>query len=801
MNSSDARTTSDLQWPELCLAIAGNARSEPGRKLALELGPAADQEAAELRLSVMSEVLKLAEAGTQLPTHEFVAPQEALLRIERGASASGIELSQIRNCLRIAANLDRFVAAHEDSAPLLSRMFFIDSELLEIKRELDAAVDETGDVLNAASTELAQARREVAKVRDEIKSKMGELISRYREALQDGYFAERDGRYVLPVRTDAPYRVDGVVLGTSGSGSTLYVEPQELGKLGNRLRLAEGEVERQLAIVLARLSERLAPMCAEIRWTFEVCARADLLFACGEFSSKIRARVVPFAEHGHLNVKAARHPLLCLQLGHVVPSDLTVSPSQALILSGPNAGGKTVVLKTLGLLALMQQSGLPVPVDAESSIGFFDEVLCDIGDDQSLSMSLSTFSGHVERVVQIIEEAGHGTLVLFDELMGGTDPDEGAVLAIATIEALTAAGSAVCVTTHYEALKQQANDSPHFFNGAVGFDFEKMEPTFTVTMGRPGASSALIVAERFGLSSSITKRAETLLPESLAKHRKERIFSEQLLTELQTERALLARAKDEQLEINRRLLLELERQKDSQTRELAREGDALRAEVKAARATIRQVQTRLKQANAEELAELQSQLDGAARVDSIKSQLHRKLSPQHRAPKPVLEERIVPGCHVSISGFSSSAEVLEAPKKGSVRVMLGVMKMNVALADIVAIVERGAQGSSPNKNTQGERRLKGAVQTNSEAQLIRSEDITLDLRGQRVEDALLLADQFIDELLRRHEIGGFVLHGHGTGALKEAIRAHLRSHQCVRESRPAERDEGGDAFTLFWFAI
>ena len=803
MSSSDSRSAHDLQWPELCAEIAHFAVSEIGQKLALALQPSDDAGTAAMRQSVMAEVMRLSDAGHSLPVGAFRPVSESLLRVERGGIVSGIELFCVRECLRVALRLDRFGDEHHEAAPLLERMLAVDPELGGLRRELELTIDTDGEVMDEASPALAQARREVRKVRDEIKSKMSELIVRYRDTLQDGYFAERDGRYVLPVRTDAPDRFDGVVLGTSGSGSTLYVEPQELGALGNRLRLAEGEVERQVAIVLGRLCELLAPLTPEVRWAEEVCGRADLLFAIARFSEKIQAKIVPFGESGHIRAHAARHPLLCLHLPAVVESDLIAGPGRALILSGPNAGGKTVALKTLGLLAMMQSTGLPVPVDAESEIGFFEEVLCDIGDDQSLSMSLSTFSGHVERVVAIVQDAGDGSLVLFDELMGGTDPDEGAVLAIATVEALVSAGATVCVTTHYEALKEHAEQSCSMENGAVGFDFEKMEPTFKVTLGRAGASSALIVASRFGLPAHIVNRAESLLPEQLKKERQDRIETEQITAQLEAERARLERLREEQEALNRRLAAEIARQKERQEKELLREGELLRAEVKAARAEVRRVQAALKTAERDTLGRLQADLDRAASLDAVGGPLHQRSQASRPLKKAVDPQRIVPGCRITVAGFSKTAEVLEAPKKGAVLVLIGVMKMKVNLGDVVAIQSNPSKSVTPAAPSPPVKKSQPVESTEGAAApaLIKSEDTTLDLRGHRVEDGLLLLDQFVEELLRRREHGGFVLHGHGTGAMKEAVRSHLRAHPCVAASRPADRDEGGDAFSVFSLSL
>lgn len=786
---------SELEWPELCAALAEGTVGALGHKLALELRPAEDEATWALRLSVMKEVLTLHRAGASLPAFASEDLRATLLRIERGAAASGPELAAVAKMVRGALRLDQFGQSHADAAPLVGRMLWVDPELPAVERALSTAIEDDGTVASDASPELAEARRALRLTREEIKSKMGDLIARYREALQDGYFAEREGRYVLPVRVDAPFKVEGLVLGTSGSGSTLYVEPKELASLGNRLRLAEGEVERQEAIVLARLSELVLPLSEEVRWAQEVAGRADLLHACAQLATRMNARVADMSEPGEMVLLRARHPLLSLTLASVVPSDLAVTPGRGLVLSGPNAGGKTVALKTLGLFALMHAAGLAVPAEEGTRIGFFDEVRCDIGDDQNLSMSLSTFSGHVQRVASILDEAGHGSLVLFDELMGGTDPDEGAVLAIATLDALTAAEASVCVTTHYEPLKQHAAGAPHLDNGSVGFDFERMEPTFVVTLGRAGASSALVVAQKHGLPAFVTAHARSLLPELSEEQRVERVELETATAALHRKQDELDRALAEQAELNRRLQLELDKQKESRRKALHLEGDELRAEVKRARVEVRRVLSQLKGADASSVARLQKELDKAARVGAMGGKLHRELSPHDSLPKPP-REKLQVGAKVRIQGFSAPAEIIEGPKKGQVKVLMGAMKMSVPVADLVGEVEKRAL---PQRSlASSEKRQARALSESERAAPIRSEDVVLDLRGQRVEESLLELDHFVDELLRRQEMGGFVLHGHGTGALKDAVRTHLRAHECVVASRAAERDEGGDAFTVFW---
>lgn len=794
--TTQTRSLVDLEWPEVCAAIARHALSDLGRERALTLGPVEDQETAETRLSVLKEVLALLTEGAPIPAgfvRDCRAPAETL---RRQGVVSGPELRELWRLLDVAVGLDRFGGQHEDSAPLLSRVLAISQELPQLSRRLALVVDEDGSILDDASPGLSAARAQVRTLRAQMKKRLEEVIARYREALQDGYYAERDGRYVLPVRSDAPFRVEGIVLDTSQSGSTLYVEPKELGQLGNKIRLAEAEVEREEALVLAEISADLAPHAEELLWAQDMAVRADLLHSIGEFSQEVGAVVVEFDVPGALHLTKARHPLLCLKDIEVVPNDLVITSECGLVLSGPNAGGKTVALKTLGLLALLQASGLPVPAEEETKIGFFQEVLCDIGDDQSLSMSLSSFSGHVERVKRILDESGHGTLVLFDELMSGTDPDEGAVLAIATVDALVASGSAVCVTTHYEPLKEHAAQSQHLENGAVGFDFEKMGPTFRVEMGRPGASSAIIVAERHGLPKYITERAVKLMPEVAAQKRERTIALEQQSLALESERAALKEALGLQESLNRRSTLELERLRETRRKLLSDESDALRSEVRQAREELRKVRKALKEADSAGLRQLDDAISVASSRVAMGSPVDREVRAQPKNTAGIAESTLKVGMRVGIRGFDSGGEVLDLPKKGLVRVLIGVMKMSVPVQDLIPI-----KGAAPHKQPPPARRKASfeQEQTNYNAP-IRSEDVTLDLRGERVEAALTSVDHFLDKLLRRQEMGGFILHGHGTGAMKEAVRAHLSGHPCIQHSRPAERDEGGDAFTVFWLS-
>lgn len=800
--SLSERSLADLEWPDLCAAVAGYALSELGKAEALALAPAEEQERAELRLIVLGEALALHAQGAAIPAGVVVDCTEVIERTRRSSVATAKELHRLLILLRVSGAVDRFGATHETSAPTLGRVLAVSQDIGPLSRRLSEVIDDSGEVRDDASPGLKHARAELSSIRRQIQKRLDELIKRYREALQDGFYAERDGRYVLPVRADAPFRVEGTVLDTSSSASTLYVEPREISGLGNKLRMTELQVQREIDLLLSELSSEIGPHADELLWAQGVCIRADLIAACVHFAVTIGARALKFGKPGEMRLVGARHPLLALGTAQVVPNDLSLSSGHALILSGPNAGGKTVALKTMGLIAVMQATGLPIPAEPGSEVGFYHEVLSDIGDDQSLSMSLSSFSGHVERVRDILDEAGHGSLVLFDELMGGTDPNEGAALAIATICELTRCGASVCVTTHYEALKEHAALEEQFQNAAVGFDFDRMEPTFRVEMGRPGASSALIVAQRHGLPESVTRHGERLLPEVISQARRQRLDLEQESILLQREREALVLVREEQERFNRRLEREAEKLKEARIKDLGRESDELRTQITEARAQLRVLKRKLNTSGLQQLSDLESELSKVSAVVSLGSPVERELRiAQEKASGEGLKEKeLKVGAKVKIRGFASSAEILEAPKKGKVVVLVGVMKMTVPLSELMSA---GTAVGRP-KDEKSHRRMKqlgepAVLASDAEKSApVRSEDVTLDLRGQRVEESLLLIDHFVDELLRRQEPGGFVLHGHGTGALKEAVRQHLKGHCCIELCRAAQRDEGGDAFSVFW---
>ena len=801
------KAAQDLGWTELLDRIARGCMGAVAADLLRQLRPAPTLEEARVRMTRVAEAIELGEHGHPLPACDVEDLAPVVERLRRGAVASGLELRALIQQLRAARELRSYVEQQAAVAPLLALHLTSDPELDRLEQRLLHAIEPDGTVADRASTELRQARQRVAEARRELTRRLNELVARYSEVLRGGYYAEREGRYVLPVRADAHFRVAGIVLGASSSGGTLYVEPQEVTALANRLMLHIAEEEREVQRVLAELSGAAREHAEAILTAQDALLLADGIAAIVRWAGGARARPVVVSDQSDIVLLRMRHPLL-LDLGfEVVPNDLELAAGTALVISGPNAGGKTVALKSLGIAVWMARAGIPIPALPESRVGWFEPVLTDIGDEQSLARSLSTFSAHVANLRAILERAGPRALVLLDELAGGTDPEEGAALATAVLEALVAGGVAVVTTTHYERLKEAAAEQDRFRNASVSFDFEAMAPTFRLTLDLPGPSSALAVAQRFGISSDIVARARDLMPEQA-------LIREGLLGQISAEREALHQARERaerDAERQARLAEELHRERATARQQerarLAREAEQLMASVREARGRLHAVEQRLRQPDlgAKELAQLQRLVDSAARPVAVGSQLAQVVAPSVPGARAARAADLTPGTVVYLKKLARRAEVLEVTPKGVVRVLAGPLKMLVPLEEIELVPANSPRPTPALDRGRGKKsQARASARHASESSgvdgfvPVRAVDNTLDLRGQRVDEALDAVEVFLDGLLNRGERVGFVLHGHGTGALKSAVRDHLRTSSYVDRSYAAEPEDGGDAYTVAW---
>lgn len=806
-NPCPPKTRTDLEWDRLLGALADRASSVAGKRLAKGLPFAATHESLLITLGEVKEAVDLNRLGEPLPANDVPDVAQALERARIGASLSNEELRAIGQCLSEAARLRRFVTSRKNHIPLLLRACSTDPGLDEIEREIHRAFDPEGTLADKASPRLGELRTERRHVRDRLVRRLEEIMHQHADILQDAFFTERDGRYVLPVRSDAHERFPGIVHATSGSGATLFVEPRAIVELGNRLKMVEAQVAHEEDLIRAALSEKIENDIHNVEAAVAALGHADLRSASARLARDLTLTfpVVPQAtkwEQGRnepsVRLRGARHPLLALDGVNVIPSDIEVCAGQAMIVSGPNAGGKTIALKTLGLAALCLRAGLPVPADEGSIVAAFEVVLTDVGDDQNLHKNLSTFSAHVQNLAAILEETRPGVLVLLDELAGGTDPREGEALAAAVLDTMVARGGAVATTTHYEGLKALALADPRFQNASVGFDLATMSPTFRLVMGIPGASSALSVARRFGIPNIVLERAEKFSSRDAANF-------EEVVNKLHAERAALEmareaakRATEAAQEKQRRLDAELVRLQGIERGILTDAGKELFDSLKKARTTLREIESKLRgKPSADDLRDAARAIDVAAkRITALEES---EPAPLIDVPTPgaVDPGAIRAGMRVYVPRLRTMAEVVEVLADGKLRVTAGALKLTTTIAE-VRTPNAAGMAEKPKENVRGPVRrsvFDAAADPEVPAQ---TSDNTVDLRGLRAHEAIAMAEQFLDRSLGAGRKVAFLIHGHGKGALREAVRDAVKASPYVAKSRPGEQREGGDGVTVVW---
>jgi DNA mismatch repair protein MutS2 len=805
------KTLTDLEWSLLLGALADRCAGPMGKDLALGLTFASSAEDVRTRLAEAQEATRLFEESTPLPVREVPDVRESIGRLRMGGALGPGELQHAATALASARSLRRFLHARRGATPALERACATDPTLDDALEEIARAFDPDGTLSDSASPRLSELRGEHRAARGRMLSRLDDLMARHEGIMQDRFVTEREGRYVVPVRSDAHERFPGIVHAMSSSGSTLFVEPRAVVPMGNRLKMLEAEVIREELAIQARLSSLLSDVLPSFEAAAAALAHADVLAASAELAHDLGLAFPRVVDEPRLDLKSARHPLLVLDAlppeesrglrdarggPHVVPSDLSIESGHAIVVSGPNAGGKTVALKAMGLAVLMVRAGLPVACEEGSTIGIFEIVLTDMGDDQNLAKNLSTFSAHVKNMASILDETRGGALVLLDELCGGTDPREGEALAAGVLDSLCARGGAVVATTHYEGLKALALADARFQNCSVGFDFATMTPTFRLTLGVPGSSSALAVASRYGMPSTVIERASRFLS------REDQSF-ETLVQKLDAERAALELAREaanareaEATAAKARLEVELEAAKDREKRLISREAEALLASLRRAKEDLRAAQAKLRgkpdeQAVRQAARVIEQVASQATLGGELESVTMRKDEASVRLP--VRREDLKKGARVYVPKLRAEAEVLDVLASGVVRVAAGPMKLTVSQEDLRVASPQGTPppGREPRRARSHDAPLEVPVQTS---------DNTCDVRGLRADDALPMATTFLDRSLNEGRGVAFLIHGHGTGALRDVLRRELRTSPYVAHFRPGESGEGGDGVTIVWLA-
>ena len=774
------KSLEDLEWRRVVEAVAARCRGPLATRLDLPI--VASREAAAVALTETREAFELLTAGERLPVDGAAEVGPHLQRVERQAALDAVALRDVMRTLAAARSLRTFLSRRKDRLPALHRACAIDPTLDRLHDELAACIESDGTLADHASPELRRLRTEVANLRARMVRRLEQMLVEREAILQDRFYTVREGRYVLPVRRDAHEKLPGIVHGASASGQTVFVEPRALVAQGNRLKMAQAELEREELRILAELSELVRERFAELRAAIDALDHADLRQASAQLGHDLGGRPYALAPDASIELRGARHPLLLLDGVDVVGADLALRHGQGLVLSGPNAGGKTVALKTLGLAALFARAGLPFPADEGSSVGFFDEVLTDVGDDQSLQRNLSTFSAHMSNQARILQAATSGSLVLLDEVATGTDPQEGAALACALVAALLDRGAAVAVTTHYELLKAFAARDERLQNAAVGFDVATMSPTFELLHGVPGPSSAMAVARRFGIPEAVLENARAMLPDESATFEElSRALAEERRT-LAVQQAALATERAE-LEQERARLTERARALAAQREQVLDAAAAkLRDELHRARTELRQTRRALKKKQDERsLAEARRRIEEAAKLAARRPPREANAT----AGSPVKQADLSVGARVWVPRLRSVAQVVEPPARGRVRVAAGAMRLLVGVDEL----------RTPSESMPARRSTLEPTATRPAAPP--GADNTLDLRGMRVDDALSLAEAFLDRMYGASESVAYIVHGEGSGALRSAVRELLgRSPRYVASFGPAPRERGGNRLTV-----
>jgi DNA mismatch repair protein MutS2 len=816
------KTLADLEWARLLASIADRCRGTMGKSLARGWTFASTRAEILTRLAQAEEAARLLSEGAPLPAREVPDIREAIGRLRVGGALLSPELVAGGRVLAAARSLRRFLQARKSTCPALEVACATDPTLDDVEEELERAFDADGSLSDRASPRLRELRGEYQASRARMLTRLEDLMGRYEGILQDRFVTEREGRYVIPVRSDAHERFPGIVHASSSSGSTLFVEPRAVVPMGNRLKMLEAEVVREEIAIQARLSQVLADVLPSFEAAASALALADVLAATAELGQEIGLGFPSIADQPRLDLRRARHPLLLLDAlpteegrqttldlveARVIPSDLVLEASHAIVVSGPNAGGKTVALKAMGLAALMVRAGLPVACGEGSTVGIFEVVLTDVGDEQNIAKNLSTFSAHVKNLAAILDETRPGALVLLDELAGGTDPREGEALAAGVLDSLCARGGAVIATTHYEGLKALALADPRFQNASVGFDLTTMTPTFRLTLGIPGSSSALAVASRYGMPSTVIERAQRFLS------REDQNF-ESLVKKLEMERAALelARAAAEAREGEAKVLQakledELERARDREKRNVSREAEALLASLRRAKEDLRAAQAKLRGKKIDEgaIREASRAIDRVASQAALGGELESVTMRPDEAPSraPVRREELRRGFKVYVPKLRAEAEILEVTADGA-KVAVGPMKLTVAIAELRASVSEVAPPVPRERRSRPSSRDEASIPGQSAMVSVetpmQTKDNTCDLRGLRADDAVPFATSFLDRALQTREKVVFLVHGHGTGALRGLIRRELQSSPYVSHFRAGEMGEGGEGVTVVWLA-
>ena len=780
-----------LELDRVLQMLSDLAGSDEGKQQALQLKPQPDLEEVRQMLAETTAACNLSTRKGYPSFSEVRDISASLERADLGGTLSPKELLRIGAVLRCSRSVKAYMAEDEEPT-VLDEMFKLLTANKYLEDRIFGAILSEEEIADTASSELADIRRHMRIQSGKIRDSLQKVISSpaYSKFLREPIITIRDGRYVVPVKSECKGDVPGLVHDVSSSGSTFFVEPMSAVNANNALRELELKEKKEIERILSELSAEAAAHREDMTDNIRILTKLDLIFAKAKLAYRMKAWEPEMNDEGKVELRKARHPLIDPE--KVVPITLRLGTDfDSMIITGPNTGGKTVTLKTIGLLTLMAECGMHVPAGDGSRLSTFDAILADIGDEQSIAQSLSTFSAHMRTIVDVVNECDSRTLVLFDELGAGTDPAEGAALAIAIIEFCRTMGSRVVATTHYAELKLYAMQTAGVMNASCEFDVETLRPTYRLLIGIPGKSNAFAISRKLGLPEHILKEADDLVGKS------DKEF-EDVISQLEQQRQQMESARQE-AERLRHETAKIKQQSEEYNAQLQREREKAMAEarkeakqiIEDARITANRVGDELKQLKKQlkESADVsgfnQRQTEMRRTLNEAESKLQVK-APQERRPEPKRE--IMVGDTVELLKLGTKASVIAINKDGTYQLQAGILKLNAKKNEIYLLEEQNPYVQKGGHPKHSGREMKASVLSSE-----------IDLRGMDAIEAICVLDRYLDEAMRSNLKSVRIIHGKGTGVLRAAVQKDLRRNKFVKSFRLGVYGEGEDGVTIAEF--
>ncbi len=785
-----------LEFYNILSSLSDLCVSRTAKERARDLRPVHDAEDVRLLLQQTEDAKTMMTTGGSPAFGGIREVKASLSRVDRGGVLSIRELLDVASMLHAAMQVSKYGAEQmekNENKTTLDEDFSRIQTNRWLESKINRAIISEEEIADAASAELANIRRQMRQQNTRVRETLNHIVSSqtYSKYLQESLITQRDGRYVIPVKSEHRHDIPGMVHDISSSGATLFIEPSQVVDANNQIRILQGKEKEEIDRILAELSADVHDSADGIESDYEVLCKLDFIFAKAQMSFRMNACAPEINEDIKVNLLRARHPLLDPK--KAVPIDIAIGDKyDTLVITGPNTGGKTVSLKTLGLLCLMAASGLHIPCNEQSSVCLFENIYADIGDEQSIEQSLSTFSAHMKNTVSILQRCHQGDLILFDELGAGTDPVEGAALAVSIIEYGRQMAALVAATTHYSELKVYALTTEGVENASCEFDVKTLQPTYRLLTGVPGKSNAFAIAKRLGLPETIIERAREQISSENAKF-------EDVIERLESERHRLEREREDANRLKRtaqsekdkavRLAGKTEDETDAILERARREAERI---IKDARMASETVMNQLEDAKKQSKQNVQEQNLAAARAAmrstlsaaEKKAMARKKKTVEQDANRPLRVGDAVMLVNVGVKG----TVLKEANKDGNVFVQAGIMKMNVPANELKLIEQPKKQKPKPAPRSGGARDIRRSQ--------VKSE---LDLRGMMVDEALLEVDRYISDCLMSHINAATLIHGKGTGALRTAIHEHLRHDKHIKSMRVGRYGEGDSGVTIIEF--